>query len=367
MKILYISRSAFGVMGEAAISNYVRVVSKHHEVHVAETPWPTETSGAAPDGVRVHTLPLSPTKLRRHALFDLLRAVKPDIVHLVQSPNCYDDILMLQPVLPSAAWCLDFRSPHVGDPDAPIIARFHDAHLQVDCLMTHAQETLRTNLPDAKRKAVEIPPGVDIDSIAQVMRTTEKRALAATPRRLVYLGSLSKTRLMEDLIDMIADAHRHLDGVGLDIFGQGNAKEDMKAQIDVLGLHDVVTFKGQLPQKDLWAELTKYDAGVAYVPHPLFATAPSLKSIEYAAVGIPVLASNTIGHRAFARRHNFDFNLFENEPSGLTACLRALETKPWTPARIAANHAACQKLGWDRIIEDRLLPVYDRLRKKHRA
>ena len=362
LKILYIARSAFGIMGEAAIANYVRVVSRFHAVHVAQTLVPGETHGRPPEGVRLHTLTARDTKARRRALFDVLRRVQPDIVHLVQSPYCYDDVMMLQPVLPKASWCLDFRSPHVGASDAPALAGYHDMQFRIDCLLTHSMESLRTNLPRRKLEAVEIPPGVDTGAIHKAASPKRRTRGDARIRRLVYVGSLSRTRKMDRLLQMFAKALSNDGDLSLDIYGEGNVEGELKDLARDLGIGDRAVFRGKLDQTELWKRLPEYDAGLAYVPEEMFGTAPSLKSIEYAAVGLPVLASDTEGHRVFARRYNFDFDLFRNTPDGLLELLKDPRSAVWSKTRIDGNLAASQALDWDRIVIDRLLPVYRTLR-----
>ncbi|AVO37097.1 glycosyltransferase family 4 protein [Pukyongiella litopenaei] len=362
LTILYIARSAFGIMGEAAISNYVRVMSRFHDVHVVQTKAPGETHGQPPEGVRLHSLASRETPTRRRALFDVLRKVRPDIVHLVQSPYCYDDVMMLQPVFSEASWCLDFRSPHIGAPDAPALANYHDMQLQIDCLLTHSMESLRTNLPNRYLKAIEIPPGVDMAAIQDATANGPDVRREAAIRRLVYVGSLSRTRKMDLLLQMFAKALSSNKGLTLDIYGQGNAEEHLQNLARELGVEDHVFFRGMLDQSELWKRLTGYDAGIAYVPEEMFGTAPSLKSIEYAAVGLPVLASDTEGHRAFAGRFGFDFDLFRNTPEGLHEALTANRKTAWDKKRLDANIAASQALDWERVVIDRLMPVYRQLR-----
>ncbi len=364
LTILYIARSTFGIMGEAAIANYARVASNLHDVHVVQTPMPGEVPGPLPANVQLHTLTDHQSLKRRRALFDVLRGVRPDVVHLVQSPHCYDDVMMLKPVAHEAAWCLDFRSPHIGDANAHALARYHDMQFEVDCLLTHSLESLVTNLPDQKRNAQEIPPGVDIAAIQKAASRPERRPRNERLLRFVYVGSLSKTRRLDEMLKMFAEATHVFDGLSLDIYGQGNAEEDLRKLSQDLSKDQQIRFCGRLDQIKLWAQLPHYDAGLAYVPEAMFGTAPSLKSIEYAAVGLPVLASATEGHRAFATRYGFDFDLISNTPDGLTKCLKSSEASAWTQKRIDNNLKAAQALDWERIVEDRLLPIYRQLRSR---
>ena len=59
-------------------------------------------------------------------------------------------------------------------------------------------------------------------------------------------------------------------------------------------------------QNQLFKEMSRYDAGVAYVqdegPGKIFNKSPSLKSLEYSAAGIPILASETIGHKEYQEK-----------------------------------------------------------------
>ncbi len=357
MRIGFIARSTLGAMGEAALTNYVRLVQEHHDVFVIQTPGREKIVRAPSTGLRLYDVPAGPVAKRRRAIYDVLRSTRPDIVHMIQSPYCFDDFMTLKPVFPDIKWCLDFRSPHVGPRDAPSLKRFQQMHLHVDGLMTHSLESLRTNIRRRWRVAVEIPPGVDTASIP--FAPARDRQDGSTRLRLVYVGSLSRTRKIDALLDMIAQAVKVTPKLHVDFFGAGNAEEELKSHLIQANLIDRVVFQGQVDQATLWQRMNSYDAGIAYVPNEMFGSAPSLKSIEYAALGLPVLASRTPGHVSFRRRHGFAFNFFSNTPGGLATVLQTGIDR--STKTIQTNRKAAEALDWRRIVETRLLPVYQKL------
>lgn len=357
-RILYIARAGLGAMGEVALSHYVRHVRAHHQVFVTSPPARDDIVLPPPEGVVSRVLPNAPPQKRQLALFDMIREIRPDIIHMIQSPYCFEDMMGLKLVFPEVKWVLDFRSPHIGARDARILDRFQAMHLHVDKLLTHARLSLKTNIRRNWRRAVEVPPGVD----AAAIRMAD--APQVPPRTFVYIGSISKTRKMEDFVDLFGGLLKAADSaiaqVRLDIIGGGNGVEDLRRHIAERGWFSAIRVIDPMPQQMLWDKIAAYDAGLAYVPMGDFESAPSLKSIEFAAAGLPVLASGTPGHVDFERRYGFRFHLFENTAEDFAATVAAL------PARIrpgdqAHNRRAAEALDWAHIVKRHLLPVYAEL------
>ena len=359
MRIAYIARSAVGAMGEAALLHYVRKMSGDHDVLVVQHRSAEAKVTEVPANVKLTTVPDIPLEGRLSFVFGELQEFQPDIVHLIQSPYCFDYVMRIKPLLPGTKWILDFRSPHVGTARDPILRKFFHMQFFIDALLTHSMESLVTNIKWRFRKAYEIPPGVD----QQGVRTSQRHS--QLPERFVYVGSLSKTREIGFLVDAFAEfRRRHSNRVSLDLIGDGNDLAELRRHVEEKGMMDFIHFAGLMPQDALWQTLADYDAGIAYVPHRNFAMAPSLKAIEYIAAKLPVMASRTPGHEIFARKHNLAFQFFENELEDFCQSMTRFCEIPVSRDLIEQNHRNIQPLNWDRIIESHLTPVYKRLTRR---
>lgn len=117
-------------------------------------------------------------------------------------------------------------------------------------------------------------------------------------------------------------------------------------------------FHGAIDQQRLLEKLPDYDVGVAYVPDDLFAKAPSLKSLEYAAAGIRILASDTVGHRDYAKRFGFQFAFFRNDIRSIVAMLDRIYCEFESLSDPVVNLRCVERFDWSSIVRDQLLPAY---------
>jgi glycosyltransferase involved in cell wall biosynthesis len=207
---------------------------------------------------------------------------------------------------------------------------------------------------------VETPPGVDLNLFSPSIPDTRKKNC----RNFVFIGSLSPIRNIEFLIENFSDLANTTDEhIHLDIIGGGPAEKQLGQKIESIGCEKYVHLAGIKNQKELFSSLSSYDAGIAYVPNGPHETAPSLKSIEFAASGIPIFASDTPGHQAYSKR-GFDFIFFKNKPASFKKVLAMAIRDGVAVDSIYKNLQAVTDYGWAQIINNKLLPLYDHLTKQ---
>jgi len=112
---------------------------------------------------------------------------------------------------------------------------------------------------------------------------------------VVYHGTLTERYGVDVLLDAVAALRRELPDLRLSVLGDGDARTDLLRRADALALADVVTFSaGMLPVEKVVATLRTADLGV--VPnrrnHFTDEILPT-KLLEYASLGIPIVASWT--------------------------------------------------------------------------
>lgn len=346
-------------------------VAKQHEVLVLKT--------VRPDALKKERIVYNDHSLYivnifskdpRQRIFKAYRSLnkfKPDIVHLFQSVRCHTDARHLRYLTPNAKWILDFRSPLFATKGSSEqfkrLKNFFLSQFHVDWIMTHSKLTLASNLPIRIKKSTEIPPGVDLKIFKP---RVHKESM---PVKFVFIGSLAKIRKVDLLINMFQKAMNSLKvSIKLDIYGKGNALEDITMLIKNKSLQNSICLKGVLPQKELFVKLGEYDVGIAYVPNEgegrLFSKAPSLKSLEYAAAGLHVIASATQGHKDYMNRFGFEFELFKNSCEDFQAIIKKILTTGFSSKMIEKNQQALENFDWYKIVEKKLIPLYRRLADK---
>lgn len=368
MKIAYLIRNEYGVLGGADSYMFPATVAKTQDVMVLESKAP-ESKGreeivfSCPD-VALHNIYAQKINDRIANAHSALFAFDPDVVHVFQSAACLRFIYALRRSFPGAKWVLDFRTPLLVPGGRAAMRRrrrdYFFAQFFVDRILTHSLGTLGSNLPLRFRGVTEVPPGVALEMFEP------GRPELREPSRFVFVGSLAKVRDVGFMVRAFGEAAGRVSRpITLDVYGAGDDEDHLRALAGELGLEGTVVFKGVLPQEELFRVLPGYDVGVAYVPldrkNRVFANAPSLKSLEYAAAGIEVLASATPGHKEHCRRHGFDFCFFRNTRADFAAGVEALCSRGLDEARLEKNAAAVAGMDWQAIVDGTLLPCYERL------
>jgi glycosyltransferase involved in cell wall biosynthesis len=151
----------------------------------------------------------------------------------------------------------------------------------------------------------------------------------------------------------------------LDIYGQGDAENELQEIIKQHFSSNNVSLKGFVSQDKLFSLLPNYDVGVAFIyDHPeasFYCKAPSLKSLEYAAAGLPVIASKTPGHLDYMNRFGFKFELFNNTLESFQKLINKLTVYGFNENDVANNLKSAKRFDWDVIAQTKLLPFYEDL------
>jgi len=125
--------------------------------------------------------------------------------------------------------------------------------------------------------------------------------------QLIYHGSISVNRGLEELVETIAICRQNNINVNLTFLGGGNAVERLKQKVDNHNLTQAIFFLGQVPQEQVPSYIANADLGVIPLPNrPSWNTSSPIKLFEYLASGKPVILTkipahtNVIGGRSFA-------------------------------------------------------------------
>ncbi len=354
MKVLFVRRA---VLGEAGAGHYLPTILGQlgHSVATIAVAG-TRRSAWADSAVRIIEVGGSESWLG--ALREAARALQPDIVHVFFHRGCGLCPLMMR-TTPRARFVLDIRSPLLRTGLMGWLNRLKN-RLEItgyDAVSTHGVESGRTVIGNGTHM-VWVPPGVDLSAVPARRRRRE-----GTPeRRLVYVGSLDRKRRIEEMVKAVSLAAEDVP-LSLDIYGYNDSRGRIMRLVEERGLSRMIRFHGVVPHAELFGHLAEYDLGLAYVPRRLYDTGLPLKTLEYLACGLPVVATDTIGNRMVIQPH-VNGLLVGEDARAFADGIRELATAPWLSTASESARQAVECYDWTSIVSQRLLPLYQELRGK---
>jgi glycosyltransferase involved in cell wall biosynthesis len=199
-------------------------------------------------------------------------------------------------------------------------------------------------------RRLSIERGVAPDKISVVMNSADQRLFdpARHPRRafmadgtlrLIHHSNLQRIYGLDRAIHGLATLRADLPW-RLDVYGDGPWRGPIEAAIAETGTADRVTLHGRVPIDDLPALLAGADIGlVPSLPEPYLQYSLSTKLLEYAAMGVPAIASDLATFR-----HHFTDAALRFVPGGDPVALaRAVEELVADPAGTVATGIEAQR------------------------
>lgn len=196
-------------------------------------------------------------------------------------------------------------------------------------------------------RQLSIARGVPPDKIAVVMNSADPRLFdpQGHPRRpfmedgelrLIHHSNLQRIYGAGVLTEAVARIGDELP-VRLDIYGDGPYREELARLVERLGVDDRVRLNGPVPIDDLAGLIAGADIGVVpTLPEPYLQYSLSTKLLEYAAMGIPIIASDLATFRAHFTPDAIRY-VPAGQPDALAAAIRELAADPPQAARIGAE------------------------------
>jgi glycosyltransferase involved in cell wall biosynthesis len=191
----------------------------------------------------------------------------------------------------------------------------------------------------------------------------------ASPPALVYVGGISETRGVLELIDSIRILKPRYENIMLTLAGPiySNSLEKKIAELrKELGLEDNVSLAGQVKHQKIYNLLSKSNIGMAILhPKPNYLESLPTKLFEYMAAGLPVIASNFPLWKEIVEGNNCGLTVDPLKPAEIARAVEYLVEHPPEARKMGRNgrKAASEKYNWENESQ-KLIELYDNLLKR---
>lgn len=170
----------------------------------------------------------------------------------------------------------------------------------------------------------------------------------------VYTGSVSRHRKIETMVRVFEEAHSRFNKVKLLVV---KSEEEVGFAYNP----DAVRMVGPVSHDLIPQFLRMSDVGVAWVPPtPVYDVQPPLKTVEYLAAGLPVLATDTRGNRNFAQHGRNGLLVDWSEERKMLEAIEVLSTPSVRHELGSWAQESVAHLSYDSIVTNQLLPLYMR-------
>jgi glycosyltransferase involved in cell wall biosynthesis len=169
--------------------------------------------------------------------------------------------------------------------------------------------------------------------------------------RLVYAGAITPLYELDVAVRALARLASERPDLDIrwDLYGRGDELEPLEALAAQLDLADRITFHGRIPLDEVPRRLAAADIGMSPIRRDPF-TEISLptKILEYAAMGLPVVAPSLRGTRDHFEPHMLSW--YESgDPASLAAAIARIVDDGLARERAVASAAErSRELSWDR-------------------
>jgi glycosyltransferase involved in cell wall biosynthesis len=116
--------------------------------------------------------------------------------------------------------------------------------------------------------------------------------------KFIYIGAITKFRSLEILLDAAKRVLEESDDFRMELYGPDKSDGYYHKLLDSLSLQPIVSINAAVPNESMPELLSGFDVGIAFVPiRPTWHYQPTLKILEYKAVGLPILSTDVASHR----------------------------------------------------------------------
>jgi glycosyltransferase involved in cell wall biosynthesis len=173
-----------------------------------------------------------------------------------------------------------------------------------------------------------VPLGVN-DSFLNWERTELNKSDNVSGVRFIYVGTLARQRKLETLIKAIRTAANKSSDFQFHFLGRDISDGFYRDLVKKLKLEQYIRFIPSVPYDEVPQLLGNYDVAVAYVPYEPtdWSYHPTLKILEYRALGIPIIATDVPPNREVVVSGSNGFLCDNSAEDFATAMLRLIDNR----------------------------------------
>lgn len=163
----------------------------------------------------------------------------------------------------------------------------------------------------------------------------------------IFSGTLATDRRLESVLQAAAIVRRSSDHFAVTMAGPDGSGGHYARLVRSMGLESVVCFTGALGTADLAARIQRAHVALAYIPLTrVYTHQPSLKALEYRALGIPMIGTATAHNRELIVEGVNGF-VVDDSPEQLAAAMLKAMQPGWLARASEQAEAMRSGVTWD--------------------
>jgi glycosyltransferase involved in cell wall biosynthesis len=204
---------------------------------------------------------------------------------------------------------------------------------------------------DWPHKVSVIPVGVD-NAFLEIETSQLANKVNGEPLNFVYVGTLSRLRNLQQLFYAADILRQEMKGFKITLVGPDRSNGFYQHTIDELNLNEYVAIEPPLPYEAVPTFLANQHVGLAFVPdRPTWHYQPTIKILEYRALGLPILSTDVASHREFIQ-DGVNGVMVQDNPESIAAGMRRfLQDGEFFNHMVSNARQMRRGLTWDQIAE----------------
>ena len=352
-RLLFIGHDAIGSTGTASKYYYpLTAASLGAEVGVIGD-WRGEAPSLS-NGVHVFDVSIEGGARRRaKEVRRIVEAFRPDIVHVYFHRGFGWYRYLCRDL--NARWVVDVRGPLLSSGVRRQVSRLLNRieRTGYDAVAGHSVGSVATVFGDEVSRSASVTRiGVEVERFRMTMAPQDSQF------RMVYIGGIDRRRQLETMVRAFASASKRMP-MTLDLIGDGDgvdALKDLAHREGVTGLR----FLGSCRHAEVPEKLCRYHGAVSFIGPRVYDSGPPLKTLEYFASGLPVVASDTAGNRMLMEDGVEGIYDKEGTVESLSDAMVALSQTDVQALSSNARQRA-ETFSWQRVVSNDLPELYARL------
>jgi glycosyltransferase involved in cell wall biosynthesis len=387
LSICFVSFNYYDAQGATEFIEYSHQISKMgHIVYVIAAGRKNEKSCEILNGIKIIRIPVKNINKRSienikfsflasNVILNMIKNNNIEIIHIISYAFSSLIKVRLLQISKKVKWVYDIRSGPIENRITPSI--FYILGIKIlqfesllfDSIFINGEAVKNKILGNwLKNKVSIITVGVDLkkfqSNIDQKRNQTKiyKYGIREKKIKIVYLGSIAPQRRLQNVILAFYKASLKIENIILIIIGSGIDLSNLKRLTKKYSLSDKIIFTGHIKFTYIPQLLSKMDIAISYIPIvPAFDAQPPVKTLEYLACSLPVIATSTKGNQIFIK-HLDNGLLVKDTPESISKAIIWLYNDLDLRTKLAQNaRPSVEKYNWRNIVEKQILPAYQQL------